>query len=73
MALLDDAMTLLVDEKQLSKDYRLHSLQPTNRVPKRWEIHLGGPNSDWLLIYYYDFEERLIVFERTGSHSDLFK
>jgi len=27
---------------------------------------------DWLLIYKIDSEKGLIVFERTGSHADLF-
>ena len=28
--------------------------------------------SDWLLIYKINDDENKIIFERTGSHSDLF-
>jgi mRNA interferase YafQ len=35
----------------------------------RRECHL---RPDWLLIYKIDLKQNLIVFERTGSHNDLF-
>ena len=34
----------------------------------RWECHV---EPDWLLVYYKNKNE--IIFERTGTHSDLFK
>lgn len=34
----------------------------------RWECHI---ESDWLLIY--KVEEKQIIFERTGTHADLFR
>jgi mRNA interferase YafQ len=36
---------------------------------KRRECHI---EPDWLLIYKLDADEMVIIFERTGSHSDLF-
>ncbi|WP_425445669.1 hypothetical protein [Trichococcus patagoniensis] len=42
-------------------------------MPKRWDIHIGGKNSDWVLIFYYAPSRNTIIFERTGSHADLFK
>jgi mRNA interferase YafQ len=34
-----------------------------------WECHV---EPDWLLIYRIDKEENKVVFDRTGTHSDLF-
>ncbi|MEO1768868.1 type II toxin-antitoxin system RelE/ParE family toxin [Candidatus Enterococcus ferrettii] len=70
---LKTAMDLLVNETELKQEYRLHPLEPKSKVPKRWDIHTDGRNSDWVLIFYYVFEQNTIIFERTGSHSDLFK
>ncbi|MBO1306918.1 type II toxin-antitoxin system YafQ family toxin [Enterococcus sp. 669A] len=70
---LQVAMELLIEEKNLSSEFKLHPLEPKNQIPKRWDIHIGGRNSDWVLIYYYDITHSTIIFERTGSHSELFK
>lgn len=70
---LDQTMSLLISEMPLGMEYRLHPLEPKNKVPKRWDIHIDGPYSDWVLIFYYDFSRNMIIFERTGSHSELFK
>ena len=68
---LQVAMELLINEEELGTDYKLHPLEPKNLVPKRWDIHIGGRNSDWVVIFYYF--DNTIIFQRTGSHSDLFK
>jgi len=34
-----------------------------------WECHI---QPDWLLIWFYDEEKKLIELARTGTHSDLF-
>lgn len=65
------AMKLLIEEKELGAEFRPHPLEPKNQIPKRWDIHIDGRNSDWVLIFYY--HEGTIFFERTGSHSDLFR
>ena len=59
------AKTLLSGEK-LDAIHRDHSLIG-NYVGRR-ECHI---ESDWLLIYKIDGSN--LIFERTGTHSDLFK
>ncbi len=63
---LKDVMCLLAEEKQLPPKYKDHPLSG-NYVNRR-ECHI---EPDWLLIY--KMEPGLIIFERTGTHSDLFK
>ncbi|WP_462271618.1 type II toxin-antitoxin system YafQ family toxin [Ligilactobacillus agilis] len=71
LALLKEAMQLLVNEEQLSADYKLHPLEPKSQIPKRWGIHIGGRKSDWVLVFYY--YKQTILFERTRSHVNLFR
>lgn len=59
-------MQLLLEEKKLPSNYSDHWL--TGNYHKRKECHI---EPDWLLIYKPGKKE--IIFERTGSHSDLFK
>ena len=56
----------LIDQESLEDRYRDHKLVGNYRG--RRECHV---EPDWLLIYKVDSKE--IIFERTGSHSDLFK
>ena len=56
----------LVNQKPLDERYRDHKLIGTYKG--RRECHI---EPDWLLIYKTMDED--IIFERTGSHSDLFK
>ena len=63
---LKEVITYLIEEEQLPSKYRDHSL--TGNYVNRRECHIE-PN--WLLIYKPDGQE--IIFERTGTHSDLFK
>lgn len=60
-------MTLLCDRVSLPAKYRDHAL--TGNFAERRECHI---EPDWLLIYKIDDREEEIIFERTGSHSDLF-
>lgn len=62
---LDTAYKLAKGQK-LDQKYRNHKLK--GNFKDRWECHL---EPDWLLIYFKNETE--IVFERTGTHSDLFK
>ena len=55
----------IVDEEPLAERYRDHALVGNYRG--RRECHV---EPDWLLIY--KLLENEIIFERTGSHSDLF-
>jgi len=56
----------LIDEIPLERKHRDHLL--IGNFKDRRECHI---EPDWLLIYR--LEESMIVFERTGTHADLFK
>ena len=58
-------MSDLIDEKPLEVKFRDHKL--TGNYKDRRECHV---EPDWLLIYKLD--SQIIIFERTGIHSDLF-
>jgi mRNA interferase YafQ len=59
-------MTALVEEDQLAESFRDHVL--AGSFKDRRECHL---EPDWLLVYKLVGDE--IVFERTGTHADLFE
>ena len=56
----------LAHDKPLDAKYRNHRL--VGNFKGRWECHI---EPDWLLVYLKNHEE--VIFERTGTHSDLFK
>ena len=56
----------LINGRRLEKKFKDHKL--TGSYKNRRECHI---ESDWLLIY--KIEGKDIIFERTGSHSDLFE
>jgi mRNA interferase YafQ len=58
-------VTVLIEEEPLPDRYRDHALVGNYRG--RRECHI---EPDWLLIYKLMEDE--IIFERTGTHSDLF-
>lgn len=66
MSKLGDVIKQLSKEEPLHQKFRNHKL--TGNFKGRWECHI---EPDWLLIYCKTKTE--IIFERTGSHSDLFK
>ena len=59
-------MTSLVDEEPLAESYRDYILAGTFK--NRRECHI---EPDWLLVYKLAGDE--IIFERTGTHADLFE
>ena len=59
-------MELLAKNIPLPKKNRNHKLK--GGFVDHWECHI---NSDWLLVYKKTKTE--IIFERLGSHSELFK
>lgn len=59
-------LAALINQEPLSERYRDHPL--TGDYKNRRECHI---EPDWLLIYKLLEDE--IIFERTGSHSDLFE
>lgn len=62
---LKDVMKLLASGEVLDKKYRDHEL--IGNYANRRECHI---EPDWLLIYKTD--QSSIIFERTGTHADLF-
>ena len=56
----------LLAGKSIEPKYRLHKLSGIYK--NRFECHI---QPDWLLIFKKDGD--IIIFERTGSHSKLFK
>ena len=60
-------MTLLLAGEKLPPRNRDHTL--IGNYAGRRECHI---EPDWLLIYKIDEDSKEIIFERTGSHSDLF-
>ena len=65
MTALRFVMTEIAQEKSLEARYRNHKL--TGNWKEHWECHISP---DWLLIYKLIGED--VIFERTGSHADLF-
>lgn len=64
---LKEIITKLVNEEMLEAKYKDHKL--IGNYNNRRECHI---ESDWLLIYKLIAQDEIIIFERTGTHSDLF-
>ncbi|WP_078130598.1 type II toxin-antitoxin system YafQ family toxin [Leptospira alexanderi] len=62
---LKEVMSQLIDGVKLASKYKNHKL--TGNYKNRRECHI---EPGWLLIYKLDGNS--ILFERTGTHSDLF-
>ncbi|GHV60343.1 addiction module toxin, RelE/StbE family [Campylobacterota bacterium] len=65
--LLKEVIDILLAGETLPVKYKDHSLSG-NWAGYR-ECHI---TSDWLLIYYKDEAELILIATRTGTHSDLF-
>ncbi len=65
---LDEIMEKLIKEEKLLERHSDHPL--TGNYKKRRDCHI---EPDWLLIYKIDKKEGIIIFERTGSHPELFE
>jgi mRNA interferase YafQ len=65
---LKAVIRLLIEGRQLDPKHRDHNL--TGNLKYRRECHI---EPDWLLVYKFDRKEKVIIFERTGSHSDIFE
>jgi mRNA interferase YafQ len=63
---LQAVMRALVQEVPLDPGLRDHALK--GKFSGRRECHV---ESDWLLVY--KLEPDIIIFERTGTHADLFE
>lgn len=67
IAKLHAVMDKIINEEKLSERHRDHEL--IGNFKDRRECHI---ESDWLLIYKIEKNIETIIFERTGSHTDLF-
>jgi mRNA interferase YafQ len=67
MQLLDEAVTLLVENGKLPPKYKPHTLK--GDYSGFWECHI---QPDWLLVWAQNEKIKLIALTRTGTHSDLF-
>jgi len=65
---LKTVIRLLIDEDELNPSCRDHPLKGNYR--DRRDLHI---ESDWLLVYKVNKKEKTIIFERTGSHAELFE
>lgn len=63
---LEAVVELILNERPLSSKYKEHKL--VGNYKGRKECHI---EPDWLLIYLVRNDE--VIFERTGSHSELFE
>lgn len=64
--LLKEVIRKIILEEPLKEAYRDHAL--AGNYKGRRECHI---QPDWLLVY--KIEKNDVIFERTGSHSDLFR
>jgi len=62
---IDALISTIINEQQLNLKYKNHTL--TGNYAGYLECHI---DPDWLLIY--KLEEDRVIFERTGTHSNLF-
>ena len=67
MAFLQEIMNHIEHEKPLSARLKDHPL--TGNWKAHRELHI---EPDWLLVYKLIPEEKVVIFVRTGTHSDLF-
>ncbi len=61
-------MQKLTNEEMLDIKYRDHILKGSFKYHR--ECHI---EPDWLLVYNINKNDKTIIFERTGSHSELFR
>lgn len=66
--ILNEVMKVLINEKPLAAKHLDHPLIGNWKGCR--DCHL---QNDWILIYRVNKEKKTILFERLGSHSELFK
>jgi mRNA interferase YafQ len=67
---LEKLVDCILKRDILNECYKDHVLFDTKEYKNTRECHI---EPDWLLIYYLDDKNRVLVLVRTGSHSDLFE
>jgi mRNA interferase YafQ len=68
MTLFKDVVKTLIEGNSLVEKHNDHKL--SGKFVNHRECHI---QPDWLLIYSYKPNQNQIIFERTGTHSDLYK
>jgi len=64
---LTEVMNMLINETPLLPKHNNHPLHGDYK--NWWECHV---EPDWLLIYRIDKTNQQVIFNRTGSHSELY-
>jgi mRNA interferase YafQ len=64
---LREVMDMIINEEPLPPERRNHPLK--GEWKDALECHIQG---DWVIVYEIDPAARIVTFQRTGSHSDLF-
>ena len=67
-SLIENVINKLLLGLPLDPHNKVHLLK--GKFAGHFECHI---KPDWLLIYYYDFDNQFLVLVDTGTHSDLFK
>lgn len=65
--LLKEVINILAKEGKLPAKYKPHKL--SGNYSDFWECHI---KADWLLIWKQDDDKLILLFVRSGTHSDLF-
>lgn len=68
--LLREAIEILVATGTLTAEYRPHKLK--GKYAGKWECHIDGQKSDWLMVWDQNDLELTLLMLRTGTHSDIF-
>ncbi len=70
LAQLKEAIQILVETGSLPSEYNPHKLSGVHSG--KWECHINGRNSDWLMVWEQDDNKLTLLMLRTGSHADIF-
>lgn len=67
---IQEAMRILESSGALPDEYRPHKL--TGNFAGKWECHINGRNSDWLMVWEQNDTAFTLLMLRTSSHADIF-
>ena len=68
--MMEEAVSILAQTGSLPSEYSPHKL--VGKYAGKWECHIGGRNSDWLMVWDQNDTTLTLLMLRTGSHSDIF-
>ncbi len=67
---IQEAMRILENTGTLPPEFNPHKL--SSQYAGKWECHINGRNSDWLMIWEQNDTSLTLLMPRTGTHSDVF-